>query len=515
VVWLLRCSVLRETPMASAIHFKKLNCYERGTMAPSTDGKAGTDMSIAAQGSVQSNRYVILTVTTLASFLIPIMSSAVNVALPAISREYNMDVITLGWVTTSYILASAALLIPFGRLSDMYGRRNIFVLGLFVFTVGSILSILSTSGLMLLGSRAVQGIGGSAIFATSVAILTSVFPPDKRGNVLGLNTASVYLGLSLGPFIGGILTESAGWKSIFVMSSVLSVICVVGSLWKFREDETERTTGKFDLPGSIIYSLTLLLVMYGVSQLPETRAVYFIVAGFVAAAAFYRRETRAKHSLINLKVFRGNRGFTFSNLAALVNYSGTWAVSFMMSLYLQYAKGFDARTTGIILVTSPAVQAVFSPFFGRLSDRLEPRILASSGMATTAIGIAMLAFAGRDTSISYIVVGLAVLGFGFALFSAPNTNAIMSSAERQDYGLASALLSTMRQIGMMLSMGIVWTVLAIVVGRVEITPEHYGDLITSVRIAFLICASLCVTAIFFSMARGDIHGKPAVEPGKG
>jgi EmrB/QacA subfamily drug resistance transporter len=484
-------------------------------MTPSTDGEAGTDMSLAAQGSVRSNRNVILTVTTLASFLIPIMSSAVNVALPAISSEYNMDVITLGWVTTSYMLASAALLIPFGRLADMYGRRNIFVFGLFVFLIGSILSALSTSGPMLLGSRAVQGIGGSAIFATSVAILTSVFPPDKRGNVLGVNTASVYLGLSLGPFIGGILTESAGWKSIFVMSSVLSVICVAGSLWKFREDEAERTTGKFDLPGSIIYSLTLLLAMYGVSQLPETRAVYFIVAGFIAAAAFYRRETRAKHSLINLKVFRGNRGFTFSNLAALVNYSGTWAVSFMMSLYLQYAKGFDPRTAGIILVTSPAVQAFFSPFFGRLSDRLEPRILASSGMATTAIGIAMLAFAGRDTSISYIVVALAVLGFGFALFSAPNTNAIMSSAERQDYGLASALLSTMRQIGMMLSMGIVWTVLAVVVGRVEITPEHYDDLITSVRIAFLICALLCVTAIFFSMARGDIHGKPAVEPRKG
>jgi MFS family permease len=187
----------------------------------------------------------------------------------------------------------------------------------------------------------------------------------------------------------------------------------------------------------------------------------------------------------------------------------------MMSLYLQYAKGFDARTAGIILVTSPAVQALLSPVFGRLSDRVEPRILASSGMAATAIGIALLAFVRQDTSILYIVIGLAVLGFGFALFSAPNINAIMSSAERRYYGLASAVLATMRQIGMMLSMGIVWTVLAIVMGRVEITPEHYGDLITSVRVAFLLFASLCISAIFFSMARGNIHGKPAVETGKG
>jgi EmrB/QacA subfamily drug resistance transporter len=466
-------------------------------------------MSTAAQGSVQSNQVVILTVTTLASFLIPIMSSAVNVALPAISSEYNMDVITLGWVTTSYMLASAALLIPFGRLSDMYGRRNIFIFGLFVFLGGSVLSALAASGAMLLGSRAVQGIGGSAIFATSVAILISAFPPDKRGNVLGINTAAVYLGLSVGPFIGGILTESAGWKSIFVMGSAFSVICLGGSLWRFREDKAESIAGNFDLPGSVFYCLTLLLTMYGISQVPETRAVYSIVAGFITAAAFCWWETRARDPLINLRIFKGNRGFTFSNLAALVNYSGTWAVSFMMSLYLQYAKGFDPRTTGVILVTSPAVQAVFSPFFGKLSDRLEPRLLASSGMATTAIGIALLAFVGRDTSIVYIVVGLAVLGFGFALFSAPNTNAVMSSAERQDYGLASAVLSTMRQVGMMLSMGIVWTVLALVVGRVEITPEHYGDLITSVKISFLLCASLCVGAIFFSTARGDIHRKSA------
>jgi EmrB/QacA subfamily drug resistance transporter len=472
-------------------------------------------MSTAAQGSAQSNQYVVLVVTTLASFLIPIMSSAVNVALPAISSEYKLDVITLGWVTTSYMLASAALLIPFGRLADMYGGRNIFIFGLFVFLAGSILSALSTSGPMLLGSRAVQGIGGSAIFATSVAIITSIFPPDKRGNVLGINTAFVYLGLSLGPFIGGILTQSTGWKSIFVMGSVLSVVCIVGTLWKLTEEAAEKTKAKFDLPGSVIYSLTLLLTMYGVSQLPETRAVYFIVTGFISAVAFFWWESRAEHSLIDLKIFRGNRAFTFSNLAALVHYSGTWAVSFMMSLYLQYAKGFDARTAGIILVTSPAVQALLSPVFGRLSDRVEPRILASSGMAATAIGIALLAFVRQDTSILYIVIGLAVLGFGFALFSAPNINAIMSSAERRYYGLASAVLATMRQIGMMLSMGIVWTVLAIVMGRVEITPEHYGDLITSVRVAFLLFASLCISAIFFSMARGNIHGKPAVETGKG
>jgi MFS family permease len=206
-----------------------------------------------------------------------------------------------------------------------------------------------------------------------------------------------------------------------------------------------------------------------------------------------------------MNMFRNNRGYTFSNLAALVNYSGTWAISFLMSLYLQYIKEFDPQMAGIILITSPAVQAIFSPVFGRLSDRVEPRILASIGMAVTAAGIGLLAFITRETSIPYIIISLVIVGFGFALFSSPNTNAIMSSADRQFYGVASATLATSRQLGMMVSMAIVWVVFAVVIGRVEITPEYHDAFIRSTRIALMISALLCATAILFSLARGNIR----------
>jgi len=210
-------------------------------------------------------------------------------------------------------------------------------------------------------------------------------------------------------------------------------------------------------------------------------------------------------------MFRHNRGFTFSNLAALVNYSGTWAVAFLLSLYLQYARGLDAETAGLILISSPAVQAIFSPLAGRLSDRVEPRVLASAGMAITGVGIGMLAFITATTSTIYIIICLVLLGFGFALFSSPNTNAVMSSADQRYYGIASATLATMRQMGMMVSMGIVWIVFGLVIGRVEITPEYYPALVKSVRLVFLICAVLCFGAIFFSMARGNIHKSGATE----
>jgi EmrB/QacA subfamily drug resistance transporter len=455
--------------------------------------------------STQSSKNIVLVITTLASFFMTFMASAINIALPRIGAEFDMDVITLGWVSTAYMLASAALLVPFGRIADMKGRRKIFILGNFIFLLGSILSAISLSGVMLLSARAIQGIGGSAMFATSVAILTSAFPMEERGKVLGINTASVYLGLSLGPVLGGLLTQYTGWKSIFVISSITTVVVIIGAFWRLKGEAVETQAEKFDLAGSVIYILALVLMMYGVSQLPDIPALGYIGSGLIAIVLFFWWENRTKFPLINMGMFRNNRGYTFSNLAALVNYSGTWAIAFLLSLYLQYIKGFDPRMAGMILITSPTVQAIFSPIFGRLSDRVEPRILASAGMAVTALGIGLLSFISQNTAIAYIIGSLIIVGFGFALFSAPNTNAIMSSADRQFYGVASATLATMRQLGMMVSMGVVWVVFAIVIGRVEITPEYHAAFIRSSRIIFLISALLCASAISFSLIRGKIH----------
>lgn len=453
----------------------------------------------------KTDRSAILLLTTIASFLVPFMTSSITVALPAIGDSYNMNVIALGWVSTAYMLASASLLVPFGKIADMYGRRRVFVFGVIVFTVGSVLSAVSVSGPMLLISRAVQGIGGAARFSTAIAILTSAYPGAERGRVLGINTASVYLGLSLGPVLGGLITENIGWKSIFTICSGLSLLVLIATLWKLKGDQVERSNEKFDLTGSIVYAFALVLVMYGVSLLPSENSIWLIAGGVITGVLFLWWETKSKSPMLDLRMFRQNRAFTFSNLAALVNYSGTWSVSFLLSLYLQYARGLDPETAGLILISSPAVQAIFSPLAGRLSDRIEPRLLASAGMVITGVGIGMLGFITASTSDVYIIMCLVLLGFGFALFSSPNTNAVMGSADRQFYGIASATLATMRQMGMMVSMGIVWIVFGLIIGRVEITPEYYPALIKSVRLAFLVSAALCFGAIFFSMARGNIH----------
>jgi len=449
-----------------------------------------------------NNKRTVLLIATMASFLTPFMGSSINIALPSIGKEFAMDAILLSWVATAYLLAAAVALVPFGRIADIYGRKRIFTYGILIYTLSSLLSAFSTSAVMLIAFRILQGIGGAMIFGTGVAIITSVFPVGERGRALGINVAAVYLGLSLGPLLGGFLTQHFGWRSIFLANVPLGLIIIASIFWKLKGEWAEAKGEKFDLGGSIIYSLALVAIMYGLSLLPAMSGVWAIIIGILGILTFIRWETKVESPVLHMSLFKNNTVFAFSNLAALINYSATFAVAFLLSLYLQYTKGLSPQNAGLILVSMPAVQAIFSPLAGRLSDRIEPRTLASSGMGLTTIGLVLLTFLNQNTTIGFILASLIVLGFGFTLFASPNTNAIMSSVDKRFYGVASATLATMRQIGMMFSMGIAMLIFAIFMGRVEISPEYYPVLVRSMKIAFVIFATLCFGGIFASLARG-------------
>jgi EmrB/QacA subfamily drug resistance transporter len=446
-----------------------------------------------------------LIAVTLSSFLTPFAVSSVNVALPTIGREFGMDAITLNWVATAYLLASAIFLVPIGRLADIYGRKKVFIYGTFIFTSVSFLLAISTSGEMIIFLRAAQGIGGAMIFGTGVAILTSIFPAGERGKVLGINVAAVYIGLSTGPFLGGFITQQLGWRSIFYLNIPLGFLIIAFSMLKLTGEWAEARGERFDFIGSMIYCFMLLSIMYGFSLLPAISGTWLIIIGALGMLLFIRWEIRVGNPVLNINLFKANTVFAFSNLAALINYSATFAVSFLLSLYLQYIKSLNPQEAGIVLVSQPAVQAIFSPLAGKLSDKIEPRIVASIGMAITAIGLFLFAFLSEGTALEYIIASLILLGFGFALFSSPNTNAVMSSVDKRFYGIASATLGTMRLTGQMLSMGIVMLIFAIYIGRVEINPIYYPHLLRSTKIAFGIFAALCFTGIFASLARGKLR----------
>ena len=453
---------------------------------------------------IQGRRAALL-VTTVGAFLTPFMGSSIAIGLPSIGDELAMDAILLGWVATAYLLAAAMFLVPFGRIADIYGRKRIFTYGMITYTAASLLSAISTSAAMLISFRVLQGIGGAMIFSTGVAILTSVFPPEERGRVLGINVAAVYAGLSLGPFVGGLLTQYLGWRSIFWANVPLGLLIIALIFWKLKGEWAEAKGEKFDIVGSLIYSLMLIAIMYGFTMLPELPGAGLILAGGLGIVAFVKWETKVKSPVLDVRLFGNNTVFALSNLAAFINYSATFAVSFLLSLYLQYIKGLTPQIAGLVLVAAPVVQAIFSPFAGRLSDKIEPRIVASLGMGLTVIGLIFFIFLGNTTSLWFIIAGLIILGFGFALFSSPNTNAVMSSVEKRFYGVASATLATMRQIGMTFNMGMVMLLFGIYIGRVQITPEYYPAFISSVNMAFIISAVLCFGGIFASLARGKVR----------
>ncbi len=456
---------------------------------------------------MEYNRFykiLIIIITTFASFNSGFMSSAMNIALPTIGREFNVSAISLSWISTSFLLATAVTLLPFGKLSDIFGRAKFFKAGAFLFAASSLLCAISPNVEMIIVSRTVQGVSSSLISVTSITILVSIFPMSARGKVIGINTTGVYLGLSSGPFLGGIILEYFGWRYIFHASVLIMIICGVAAMIFIRTDWFEKSH-KIDYKGSLYYILILSIVIIGLTFIKSYTGIFLFAAGLLLLYFFVRFESKVVNPVFEVNIFKSNKQFTFSNIAALINYLSTFAISFLMSLYLQNIRSLTSKEAGLILVTQPLIMALFSPMAGILSDRIEPRIVASIGMAILSIGLIIFIFLTPFTGITFIVLNLAFIGFGFALFSSPNTNAIMSSVEKKYYGVAASTLSSMRMFGQLLSMSFVTVVFSFIIGSGKIDQNTSGLLLTSIRYIFICFSIMSIFAIFASLFRGNIH----------
>jgi len=453
-----------------------------------------------------------LIVATLTSFMGPFMMSSVNVALPKIQADLNMDAVQLSWIATSYLLAIAIGLIPAGKIADISGRKKVFTWGLVIFTVTSFVTAFVSTPQMLITMRVLQGLGGSMFVTTGMAILTSIFPPNRRGRAIGLYVSAVYVGLSAGPFFGGLLTSYFGWRSIFLIMLPFGLFSLVTTI-SFLKGEWKGEPGqKFDIGGCLLYAVSILALVYGATRLPDMIGVVLVIAGVILFVIFFRSQLRARYPVFDVSLFAENRPFTFSSMAALLNYSTTFSVTFLISLYLQYIKGMDPKSAGTVLMVQPVMMAVLSPVVGRLSDRIEPRLLATVGMMITVIGVFLFSLLGADTGVFLIAANLFFMGIGFALFSSPNMTAIMGTVEPRHYGLASGTVSTMRLLGQMASMAIATVVLAMIVGREVITPDKYPLFLSSLQTVFMISTALCVVGVYFSWFRGRVL--PPEPPGR-
>ena len=445
---------------------------------------------------------MVLFLVVITSFINPFLGAAINIALPAISEEFSMGAVGMSWVAMAFLLCSAVFLVPLGKLADIRGRKMIFLLGNAIITVTSVLCALSQTGGMLIAGRALQGIGSAMVFGTGIAIITSVYPPGERGKAIGISVTSVYVGLSLAPFLGGLLTQYLGWRSIFYVPVPFGILILWVTWRHVREEWADARGEKFDLAGSLVYLVSMSAFMFGFSRLPDTTAILLSSGGLIGLVGFIILEGKSRYPVFNTRLFSSNRLFAMSNLAALINYATTFAITFLLSLYLQYMLKLTPRDAGVILVTQPVVMAVVASFAGRLSDRVDPRVLASAGMGIIVAGLIMLTFLTERSPVAFLVAILAVVGFGFGMFSSPNTNAIMGAVSKKYLGVASATVGTMRLTGQMMSMGIATMVLRLFLGNNPISSRVSDMFMASMRTTFLVFAVLCTAGVFLSLARG-------------
>ena len=447
----------------------------------------------------------ILATTSLGAFLPPFMVSSVNIAMPTIGNQFALNSTMLNWIPLSFTLLMAIFVLPYGRLADIVGRKKVLLFGVALFVLSSLLCAAAVNPTMLIIARILQGTGGASVSVTVVSILTSVFPAGSRGKALGLNVAMTYIGLSTGPYLGGLMVKYFGWRSIFIFVAAIGLI-VIFLLLRIKQDWAESKGEKLDLVGSIIFGLALTGIIVGFSAIKEAFGLWLILGGIALIFVFVYYENKISQPILNISLLKNNRVIVFSSLAALLNYSATSALSYLMSLYLQYVKGFEPSKAGLILIAQPAVMAALSPLAGLLSDKISVQKVASIGMALTTLGLAFFIFLNEGTSIIYIIVALIVLGLGFALFSSPNTNAVMGSVEKRYYGITSGILSVSRTVGQTFSMGLASMIIAVYMGSEPIS-QNIPQLLVSMKTVFTVMTILCFLGIFASLARSSFRNK--------
>ncbi len=453
----------------------------------------------------ENERKRALVAMLIASFLTTFMTSALNLSIPSLETYYDATASVISWVVSSYTMFIAAMSLPFGKLADTVGHRSVFLAGVLGFGITSVACIFSPALGFMIFFRALQGASAAMMFATNNSILISIYPAEVRGRMLGLSTAATYIGLTTGPIVGGFLDAHLGWQAVFAAGILFTVVTFALSLRAVPKDGRRPdavSKGTVDVLGIGLYIAMILLSLYGLTNFAATNLSKLLFAvGLAIGVIFILMENRAANPVLRVSLFTENRIFLFSGLAALLNYSATYAISYGLSLYLQLVKGMPADRAGIVLIAMPIIQAIFSPRMGALSDRIRPSVLASTGMGLDALALFAMSRMTEDTSLVFLIAALAVAGLGIAMFVSPNTNAMMNCVTKEEYGVANSIIATMRTYGQSSGMAIFNIVTVLVLGSGSLEQASAVSMVNLIAMAFLVFAAVCVVGLFFSLAR--------------
>lgn len=491
-------------------------------------GSASENGNVAAGGNGQPSKWAVLAILAIGILMVTLDSSIVNISLPSIAMYFHVPLGgTMEWVIIAYLVAIAGVLLTIGRLADMTGRKLLWTIGLAVFTTGSAICGAAPELAALIGARAFQGIGGALVMSVSPAMLTSAFPPEERGRALGMNAVFVALGISVGPTLGGLITQNFSWRWIFYVNVPLGIIGVITTLLVLKERQ-RRTVGRFDPAGALLLAVGLIALTLGLSFGQEwgwsSPALIMVLAvsmlSFVLLAFV---EVRIKDPILDFSLFR-NRVFVSANISLIMSFLALFAVSFLLPFYLEELRGLSVVESGLLLSPLPLMIALVAPFSGQLSDRIGSRWLAAAGLTLACVGLLFLSQLDARSSVFDIIWRLTLIGFGQALFQSPNNSALMGSVPRNQQGVASGFLSTGRVMGQSVSVALAGAIFTSLGGAVAgailrslppTAPLHVviaqeNTFTSAFHTTFIVCAVIATIGIFTSLVRGKEQGKMEV-----
>ncbi len=457
----------------------------------------------------------ILICTGLGSFLAPFGSSAISFSVPEIGRALGIPFLSMVWVPLAYLIPLTTSMVLFGRLSDTLGRTRFFLVGFLLYAFGSAAASLGSSFATLVIPVALMGTGSALLSVNSTALVSVLFPPRSRGAALGIVTMAVYLGLTAGPTVSGVLLGSVGWRSLFYATAALSLASLLLSRRILRDVVTPLRPIPIDLSGFLLFLAAIFLGVFSLSAgeiYGWAEVVPLLVASLLLLLLFVGVERRQSHPLLDLSLFTRNRTFAAANLTAFLNYISTFAIVLVFSIYLTAVAGIGTVEAGLILVVEPVLMVVVSPVSGRLSDRLGSRGLASLGMLIiSASFFALYLLVGRIPPVD-LAIPLAVVGVGFGLFSAPNTNAVMGSVDRELSGIAAGTLGTMRFVGQLMSITVAGAILATSLSHTALLglfsgtaggpgSTDTGAFLDGLRTIMIVSGVLSLAGVFTSLVR--------------
>ncbi len=447
---------------------------------------------------------MVLIAIGIGTFMSALDGSVVNTILPVLRRYFQSSITEIEWVVTIYLLVASGLLLSFGRLGDLMGHKTVYISGFGIFISSSFLCSFSSSIQMLIISRGIQAVGAALIQANSPAILTSSFPSRQRGQALGLQATMTYLGLTIGPAIGGFLAEQFGWRSVFFINIPVGITAMGLSIISIKTDIKNVEIKSFDFIGAVLFLLGLVALLFGLNKgstlgwdsIPIT---LLFLSAFILLGIFYMIERRGKSPMLDLRLF-SNSIFTSSVISSIINYIGVYSIIFLMPFYLIQGRGINPGNAGVILTIMPLIMAMTAPIAGLISDRIGTRLPALLGMVFLTIGLFLLSRISVDTPIQDLAIRLGIAGFGIGCFISPNNSALLGSAPKTHLGIASGILATSRNFGMVLGVGLSGAIFATILNNSVLPPEI--SIFTAINISFLVsCLTTSIGIIIIGLVK--------------